>query len=184
MLASPDMSDPLPVFLYHPNPMATGAVEEKDTACGCCGESNGFIYVGPVYSVRELHNSICPWCIANGSAARTLEASFTDDSPLIKAGLDSAIVEEVSLRTPGYTAWQQEAWLSHCHDACEFQGYATVSDVRTASRETKQHWMREYNLDEETWLAITEGYRPGGDSAVYKFKCRHCQLVLFGWDVS
>jgi uncharacterized protein CbrC (UPF0167 family) len=44
--------------------------------------------------------------------------------------------------------------------------------------------MSEYKQDEDGWRWVSEGYKPGGDSALYKFKCRHCGLVLFGWDLS
>lgn len=43
--------------------------------------------------------------------------------------------------------------------------------------------MKEYKQEEQDWLWVSEGYCPGGDSALYKFRCRLCQLVLFGWDL-
>lgn len=178
------MAEALPLFRYHPNPLATGMVKPSDTVCVCCGQSRGFVYVGPVYSVEELHECLCPWCIADGSAATKLDASFADSHPLVHAGLPAAIVEEVHLRTPAYTSWQQESWLAHCHDACEFHGDALASDVANATPETKAEWMREYNLSEQDWLHITKGYQSSGDPALYKFVCRHCKLVLLGWDCS
>lgn len=177
------MTAPLPPFTYHPDPLATGAVEASTTVCACCGKARGFIYVGPVYGGRDLDNALCPWCIADGSAAAKLDASFADPSPLQRAGVAEAIVQQVHLRTPGYVSWQQESWLSHCNDACEFHGDATESEVRNASPETKAHWLSEYDQDEEGWAWATQGYKPGGRSAFYKFVCRHCRLVTFGWDV-
>lgn len=51
----------------------------SDTAvCQGCGKARGFVYVGPVYSVEELNDALCPWCIADGSAAEAFGASFTD----------------------------------------------------------------------------------------------------------
>ena len=174
----------LPVFPYHPDPVATGVVVASDTTCLCCERARGYIYVGPVYSTQELDDSLCPWCIADGSAAARLGASFADSHPLVQAGLDHAIVDEVNLRTPGFVAWQQESWLSHCDDACEFHGDASVADVANASAETRARWLSEFNQDEKGWQWATIGYRPGGDSALYKFVCRHCRLVLFGWDLA
>ena len=46
--------------------------------CVCCGERRGYIYAGPVYSERELSDSLCPWCIADGSAHSRFGAEFTD----------------------------------------------------------------------------------------------------------
>lgn len=177
------MSDLLPHFRYHPNPLATGAIEASDTKCACCAQPRGYIYVGPVYGVNDLDGLLCPWCIFDGSAARNLGASFADSFPLLQSGIPDNIAEEVNLRTPSYVSWQQEWWLSHCNDACEFQGDATVQDVTHASQETKDLWIREYKQNEEEWEFATRGYQPGGSSALYKFVCRHCKQVLLGWDL-
>lgn len=176
------MSQSLPVFAYHPNPVATGVIKVSDRACACCGKSRGYIYVGPVYAIEELDDRFCPWCIADGTAAAKFDATFADDHPLIKAGLSTSIVDEVSRRTPGYVSWQQECWLSHSNDACEFHGDAPANEVANASPETRAGWQREYSLDARTWDEITERYEPGGDPAFYKFVCRNCRLVLLGWD--
>lgn len=178
------MTDVLPTFRYHPDPLATGAIKQSVTVCACCGQSRGYIYVGPVYGVNDLSESICPWCIADGQAAEKFDASFADAYPLSQANVPEAVIAEVHLRTPGYVSWQQENWLSHCGDACEFHGDASVGDVASASADTKAHWLAAYKQDEKTWAWATTGYRPGGDSALYKFVCRHCHLVLFGWDLS
>lgn len=174
----------LPIFRYHPNPVATGMVEPSANQCACCGVARGFIYVGPVYAVNDLHESLCPWCISTGAAAERFEASFADAHPLLQALVPALVVNEVHLRTPGYLTWQQEQWLSHCGDACEFHGDASVKDVASASTETTAHWLAAYNQTEEGWLRVTAGYSPGGDSALYKFVCRHCSLVMFAWDLS
>ncbi|WP_436314477.1 CbrC family protein [Variovorax sp. LjRoot84] len=177
------MSVPLPTFAYHPDPLATGMVVPKATVCASCKRARGLVYVGPVYSTQPQEPVLCPWCIADGSAHVNLGASFADAHPLLQAGIAAEIVEEVNLRTPGYESWQQEQWLAHCNDACEFHGDASSEDVKSASQETKSHWLAEYRQDEKGWLFATEGYRPGGDSALYKFVCRHCKAVLFGWDL-
>jgi uncharacterized protein len=178
------MPTDLPAFRYHPDPVKTGAVKHSDVVCVCCGTARGFIYVAPVYGERDLFDSLCPWCIADGSAAARLGASFADSLPLTQAGVTPEVVEEVNLRTPGYSCWQQEQWLAHCGDACEFHGDATAADVAGASEQTKAAWLAEYSQNEDGWKWVTDGYRPGSDSALYKFKCRHCQSILFGWDLS
>src|SRR5437867_876141 len=63
-----------PEFPYHPDPRATGSVVVSDTSCVACGQSRGFVYAGPVYSQDELIDSLCPWCIADGSAAEKYDA--------------------------------------------------------------------------------------------------------------
>ena len=68
----------LPTFRYHPDPLSTGSIEESENTCGCCGESRGYIYTGPVYTAEELHAPICPWCIASGAAHARFNAEFVD----------------------------------------------------------------------------------------------------------
>lgn len=178
------MRENLPKFRYHPNPIKTGAVRESDKKCICCGKVRGYIYVGPVYATDDLDESLCPWCIYDGTAAKVMDASFADDYPLNRVGISADIVEEVHRRTPSYVSWQQEHWLSHCNDACEFHGDASEDDVKAASAETKRLWLEEHKQDEKEWMCATNGYRPSGDSALYKFVCRHCGVVLFGRDLS
>ncbi|NJL02495.1 MAG: hypothetical protein HC910_18785 [Spirulinaceae cyanobacterium SM2_1_0] len=177
------MTEPLPHFPYHPDPVATGAVVASDKQCVCCERSRGYVYVGSVYSTNDLDDALCPWCIADGSAASRLDASFGELFSRHRALVPESVIAEVNLRTPGYVSWQGESWLSHCNDACEFHGDATAAEVADASNETKNAWMEEYKQDEASWLSVVDGYRPAGHSALYKFVCRHCRRVLFGWDL-
>jgi uncharacterized protein len=116
----------LPNFRYHPDPLATGSIERSDDPCVCCGQTRGFVYVGPVYAVEEYVDCICPWCIADGSAHAKLAASFTDESGVGGYGkwdeVPEAVRDEVAHRTPGFAGWQQEQWWTHCGDAGEFLG--------------------------------------------------------------
>jgi uncharacterized protein CbrC (UPF0167 family) len=176
------MQEILPNFRYHPDPLKTGAIERSDTSCVCCGEVRGFIYTVSAYGTNDLRKELCPWCIADGSAAAKFEVSFNDDHPLLKNGIANSIATEVAERTPGYASWQQEEWLSHCNDACEFHGDASLSEVTHATVETKSALYSSYGLSEKLWVEITARYTPGGDPAIYKFVCRHCNQTLFGWD--
>lgn len=103
---------------------------------------------------------------------------------MIQAGVPEHVVQEVSLRTPAFISWQQEQWLAHCGDACAFLGDASIADVANASEQTKQAWQKDNGMGESEWQHLTSGYQPGGDPALYKFKCLHCEAVLFGWDCS
>jgi len=112
----------LPAFKYHPDPIATGNIKPSDAVCICCEQQRGYVYISNTYCEEEIVEALCPWCIADGSAARQFDAIFSDDHPLIKAGVPASVVEEVTRRTPGFTSWQQDEWLCCCGDACEFHG--------------------------------------------------------------
>ena len=174
-----------PKFRYHPDPVATGMVVSSKVECICCGRSRGYVYVGSVYSVRrDLRDRICPWCIADGTAAAKLKASFASGDVPFYAEVSSDVCAEVTQRTPGYISWQETSWLSHCNDACEYHGDASVKDVANVGADSKRDFLATYHLDEQTWQSLTDGYQPGGDLAIYKFVCRHCGLVRFAYDCS
>lgn len=81
----------LPEFKYHPNPIATGAIKTSDETCECCGRERGDIYTSTLYAEEEIE-FICPWCIADGSAANKFDGLFSDDYPLQNAGLSEEVI--------------------------------------------------------------------------------------------
>src|SRR5215475_3171681 len=111
----------LPKFRYHPDPVATGSIVLSEKTCSCCVERRGYIYVGPVYSEQDVEDELCPWCIADGSAAEEYEATFVDPDGIGNYGewdeVEEHVIEEVSQRTPGFSGWQQERWWTHCNEA-------------------------------------------------------------------
>jgi uncharacterized protein CbrC (UPF0167 family) len=131
------VTDALPDFPYHPDPVATGSVEESAAVCLNCGRVRGFIYTGPVYATDEIE-PLCPWCIADGSAAARFDASFTDVAELPDDVPAEAIVR-VMRRTPGFSGWQQEHWLFHCGDGAAFLGRAEEDDGSTSYRFRCRH---------------------------------------------
>lgn len=176
------MNEEFPHFRYHPNPILTGMVVESSKVCVCCSQYRGFIYIGPVYARGDHEESLCPWCIADGSAAQKLDASFADDRPLQQAKVSDAVVKTVSRQTPGYISWQTDEWLSHCDDAAAYCGDASAQDVASMLPSEKFRFLAKYKLDEDEWEEIRPSYSAGGDPGIYKFQCIHCGEVLFGMD--
>ncbi len=169
----------LPTFKYHPNPIATGSIKPSDTVCECCGQQRGFIYVGPVFSVEELSECICPWCIADGSAHEKFDAEFTDAAGVggysIPPVVPNAVIEEVAFRTPGFSGWQQEHWLACCGDAAAFVG-------RAGRRELEHQWpdailpiQKECGMvDGADWQGYLRALDKDGSPTAYVFRCLHC----------
>jgi uncharacterized protein CbrC (UPF0167 family) len=95
----------LPIFKYHPSPIATGSIVPSAEVCPVCGESRGFAYDSIPYGMNELEH-ICPWCIASGSAHEKFGVEFTDTEGVGGQGqwekVPKEVVEEVAFRTPGF----------------------------------------------------------------------------------
>jgi len=172
--------DSIPSFKYHPDPIGTGAIGASDEVCEGCGKARGYSYKASFHAEDDIE-SICPWCIADGSAAKKFDGMFCDDFPLTSKEIDSAIVDEVTQRTPGFETWQQEVWLTHCNDACTYLGDATKADlVGVAQGQGRIVEGPDWSADDI--LKMTEHYEPKGSPAFYKFKCNHCGEVLYGMD--
>jgi len=171
----------LPEFKYHPNPIATGAIKTSDEACECCGRERGYIYTSTLYAEEEIE-FICPWCIADGSAANKFDGLFSDDYPLQNAKLSEEIISEVCERNPGYNSWQQEEWQSHCGDACEFHGDTEKEELLALSGEVLELFLSKEMIKPDVWVNLLENYEKGGSPAVYKFKCRKCSETIYTMD--
>ena len=173
----------LPLFAYHPDPLGTGSVEASGDRCICCGRERGFIYTAPVYAEEELNEQLCPWCIADGSAAQRFGATYSDAQPLILAGVPEAVVEEVTQRTPGYRSWQQDEWQCCCGDACEFHGNPSRDHLGVLDLPAVEQFMSITRWTPEQWAEfVSDVYEPGGNPAIYHFLCRKCSKHKYGWD--
>ena len=167
----------LPRFKYHPDPIATGSIVPSRNVCRCCERARGFIYRGSRYSVEELEESICPWCIAEGIAHEKFGAEFTDSGQIGGSDwvtVNPQIVEEVAFRTPGFAGWQSERWFTHCEDAGEFlgpmgraeleaMGPEAIAVIRVESGYTKEEWEQYYQV-------MDKDHGP----TAYLFRCLRC----------
>ncbi len=173
--------EPLPTFRYHPDPVATGAFEQQGGTCRRCGMARGWVYVVPPYAIENLRDALCPWCVADGSAAATFAATFTDLSEATDlAGIPETVLDEITHRTPGFSAWQQERWLFHCGDGAAFLGaagwpqLADLPDALNSLRTQATMW----GFTGEDTDAFLGSLDVDGASTAYLFRCLHCSTHL------
>ena len=167
----------LPIFKYHPNPIDTGAVKPSSATCECCNQKRKYIYTASIYCRDEIEH-VCPWCIADGSAAEKFEGMFSDDYPLIDDGIAPTIIKEVTCRTPGFSSWQQEVWLTCCDDACEFHGDASKATVNGLTLEQFQGAFEDDSLDQKYFEEFKSHYQPAGNPAIYHWTVSYTHLTL------
>jgi uncharacterized protein CbrC (UPF0167 family) len=169
------MSLVLPKFKYHPDPVKTGSIEPSSAKCVCCGKARGYIYTGPVYAIEEYEKSICPWCIADGSAHEKLEASFHDEAGVGEGNdVPDHVIEEIAFRTPGFSGWQQEKWWTHCGDAAQFLGRAGHAELEAAGPQAVAAIQEDTGLDDDEWEEFFEALEKDGSPTAYLFKCSKC----------
>jgi uncharacterized protein len=166
----------LPVFKYHPDPILTGMIIKTGAACECCGHANGYMCKRPIYAADEIE-TICPWCVADGSAAEKFDGVFVDDHPLLMAKLPAEIIDEVSKRTPGYESWQEASWVACCGDACEFHGDESREYLQALDQDGLLRVSKETRFPFDVLKDVIAHYQPGGSPAFYRFLCRHCGAI-------
>jgi uncharacterized protein CbrC (UPF0167 family) len=166
----------LPKFRYHSDPVATGSVVARSITCICCGEPRPFAYVGPTYGVDEVpQNSLCPWCIADGSAAGRLKITFTDTAT--HPQLAARKLSLLTTRTPGYVAWQQDEWCYHCNDACDYRGRVGAAELTAfSSRATLavRAALSDVASNDTELDGLLRSLDVDGDLAVHLFRCLGC----------
>jgi uncharacterized protein CbrC (UPF0167 family) len=183
--------EPLPVFVYHPEPMETGSIVESDDVCLVCGRIRGYLYRGSVYGIRnsEIRDNICPWCIADGSAHELYGVEFCDSVGFDGTDDWKSVPKEtrdfVRQRMPSFFAWQHEDWWTHCGDVAMFLGHAGTKELKERWPEVIpiiwQH-IQQWNWDEDYKKVFMENLHAQWGPTVYVFQCRHCGKFGAYWD--
>ncbi len=172
----------LPAFRYHPDPLRSGSIVESGEDCRCCRQGRGYIYTGPVYSEEDLEDAICPWCIADGSAHRMFDASFVDTEAFSEGAPESAM-DEISLRTPGYNAWQGEQWPTCCADATAFVTPAGIEEIRKHYGELEgsllSHIIYELRISGGAATHMLGSLNRDTGPTAYLFRCLRCERYHF-----
>ncbi|MFJ2505036.1 CbrC family protein [Microbacterium sp. NPDC087592] len=179
-MQAPADSEELPKFRFHPNAYDLGAFESVVGRCDACRSDRTLRYTGSFYAVDEVEY-ICPWCVADGTAARLFDGEFSDYAGIegippepgspATVDLDEAI--EVCTRTPSYPSWQQEQWPSHCGRPCAFMGDIGASDLPRYQDEPDFAADVDGGLGWDPPLLRTH-LTAGGDLAGYLFQCLSC----------
>jgi len=171
-----DLTMELPVFRYHPDPLASGSIIASDLQCRCCRERRGYVYTGPVYVEEELQDSLCPWCIADGSAYGRFQANFVDVEAFPE-GTPSEAMDEIVRRTPGFATWQGERWPQCCGDATAFQSPMGIEELRRqpgAESFALSHIIYEMQISGGAAKRLLDSLRRGSGPTAYLFECLQC----------
>lgn len=171
-----------PTFKYFPNPLRTQSVTESSAPCECCGKTGKYSYIaGMKTKTEEDVKNLCFDCIASGKAAKKLSGVFTEYHSIANRTADKNITEEIMYRTPSFTTWQDQQWVSHCKTPCIYIGQVYIGDllklgiykqVRTELAKTfyyKQMPMTIAEID-DLLLQMSEGSSLEG----HLFQCVQC----------
>lgn len=169
----------LPTFRYHADPIASRSVLKEAVTCQCCGQAREHRYDGPIYSKARV-TDLCPWCIADGSAAAHFDAQFTTTDLIGREPIPREFVDEVLRRTPGFSGWQQDQWMFHCGDAAAYLGRVGYEQLvgHDDAIEMLSAPMREIGWTDAQITAYVGWLHVDGDATAYLFRCLHCSTEL------
>lgn len=165
------MSQELPVFRFDLDPLSHGAFEKKQIVCGVCGQARDTVYTGNFYSRHDVEN-ICPWCIADGSAAAKFEGEFHDC--YMESDVSEEDEDKLMKRTPGHSSWQPQEWPVHCGSPCAFVAPVGMKEITELKADVSEDLVKQaesygLDLDEFKETLVNEGGIQG-----YLYKCVKC----------
>ncbi len=161
----------LPKFKYFLNPLENKIFKKSSEKCDVCSKKTGYIYEGSIYSEREVEN-ICPWCIANGRAAKEYEGTFNDETCIDE--VNQEYIDELIYRTPEYISWQSAYWPSHCGDICAFEkyvGWKEIADIKDELKDDIESIKEDFGFTQQE---LEKSLVDGGSLQGYLFKCVKC----------
>jgi len=172
----------LPMFRYHPDPLASGSVAAAGKPCAVCRQRRGYLYTGPVYGEGDEIDDICPWCIADGSAHAKLDVTFVDDEALAD-DISAAVQAEITCRTPGFASWQSEQWPCCCDDATAFLKPVGIVEIRRDHYEWEGllmgHIVHDMRISGGAAQRLLESLDKESGPTAYAFQCLHCHRRHF-----
>lgn len=136
--------------------------------CDCCGETVDIYYQGSFYSIEDVE-SLCPECIANGTAAKKFHGEFQQDIFNDENVVNEEYRDEILHRTPSYISWQGSSWPAHCDDYCEFLGDAGWDKFEELGIQDSFENFTGFNIKE-----LKEYLSPNGSLCGYLFRCLKC----------
>ena len=86
-------------------------------------------------------------------------------------------IEELTKRTPEYSAWQQPYYPNHCDDFCKFISYVGYKELK--ERNLLDKIIISSDNDEDSVREYIENLEIEGSFQGYLFECLKCgQLIL------
>src|SRR5690606_26052405 len=134
---------------------------------------------------EELDESLCPWCIADGSAAKKFGAAFFDDDA-IDDGAPQAAVEEICRRTPGYSSFQGGRWPVCCGDAAAYHEPVGIAEIRSRMSELEglviSHVIYDRGISGGAAIRLVQSLDKDRGPTLFIFQCLKCRKYLFHID--
>jgi uncharacterized protein CbrC (UPF0167 family) len=178
----------LPTFPLFRDPVGEGVIERGDQECAACRRKRGWVYIGPGFEgAGAVGKRVCPWCIADGTAASKLRYRFNEgiEATYVPPARRSAWLAELALveeRTPGFHTQQGNHWMACCGRACVYLGAAGKGDLEEGGKWAAAAASVLEFVDDEEYRANVLQDVGGISVGAYVFECVVCKRLRGYWD--
>jgi uncharacterized protein CbrC (UPF0167 family) len=173
------MSQSLPHFRFHPDPQRSGSVVAAEVTCDACGLTRSAKYVGPIYVDGDTEPTLCPWCIAEGTAHARFGAVFQDAS--FPGNTDPALIAEIEERTPGFATFNPLEWPVCCTLPMAYGEPTGIAEIRARYRTLEGQLMativHELGISGGAARTFLESLRREESPTVHVFHCLSCDTL-------
>jgi uncharacterized protein CbrC (UPF0167 family) len=176
------MSESLPVFRHYPDPVSDETFRRSHAVCSACERARGWIAQSILYSATKPDETqVCPWCIADGTAAARWDGTFNEVEP----GVSPERADVVERRTPNFPTWQDWAWAAHCGEPAVYLGQPRAGELRRYpdACDDLRAQVRDYDWPSEQVEELIDTMDPEGSAVAYLFHCSVCDTHLARWDL-
>ncbi|HBB56227.1 MAG TPA: hypothetical protein DCZ49_08600 [Hyphomonadaceae bacterium] len=167
------IAESLPHFAFFVDPFKDDAFERSEEACACCGKPRGWRATCGIYSEADP-DTICPWCVADGSAARKFRGHFNTLETV--DGLSQEHAKAITERTPLPLTWQDFDWPCADGEPCVYLGHVRGDVLFEENDAAKIAACREavaaFYEDEAEAQDRLAACAPGDNMGVYVFRTR------------
>jgi ankyrin repeat protein len=187
--------DPLPVFTYFASAELCSEIENTSQPCDCCKKRPGCLLKTPLIDNNDNEEVVCPWCISTGKAAQKFKihpncTELADEDTIH----DQTAIEELKKRTPPFTTWQDNFWLTHCGLPCQYKGRVgwkeiealfpqiEIGEIHCTGKKGPEFHVREKKSDLIAFL-ISSLHKEGSCTG-YLFRCVKCHQLSLYFDLA
>lgn len=169
-----------PTFKYMKDPIRSGMVDvlDKNQPCACCKKPTN---VAVELEFGDDYEHVCLFCIKDGNYHKVTNQSINDKDNIIPSDKKVSNPQfnfEFENCTPSFASWQDNYWLTHCDDYCEFISQVYWDDIVKLGDHVVGQVITDY-LNQNNGLNISveqlkEQLVEDGPIAGYLFRCVGC----------
>ncbi|MDB6095964.1 MAG: hypothetical protein JWM09_242 [Francisellaceae bacterium] len=178
-----NLNETFPSFKYFRFPLEEGVVAPSEEICMICNHPRGYIYTEEIYDDNNYVKEICPWCIANGKAAKFFKGEFNLDK---NPNVNKKNITILSKKTPSLPSWQFHQWPTCCEDYCCYLfrvDFEKTLNLPLLAKEAIYEYYKGLGFDEKKTNEEIQSLNRKEGPIGYLFECLNCSKPIYFDDI-